>query len=144
MFVIATKRSPIDINKIILREFVLKSGHITNVIMITRAPIIESPAAVVDKTLFISPCANSVWGPDVVYSRVYSEIFWDAMLILFSARSNIATPRNWVLLWLRPQVDHLLFVGPLPGLKSEHRSSQPCSLLKKYRWKMQILMQMFQ
>ena len=82
MFVIATKRSPIDINKIILREFVLKSGHITNVIMITRAPIIESPAAVVDKTLFISPCANSVWGPDVVYSRVYSEIFWDAMLIL--------------------------------------------------------------
>ena len=57
MFEIATKRSPIDIKTIILREFVLRSGHITNVVMIISAPSIDSEPAVVDKTLFRTPVA---------------------------------------------------------------------------------------
>ena len=48
MFEIATKRSPIDIKAIILREFVLRSGHITNVVMIISAPSIDSEPAVVE------------------------------------------------------------------------------------------------
>ena len=61
MFEHATQKSPIDINTIILREFVLKSGHITNVIMIISVPTIDSEAAVVDKTLLIILPAISVW-----------------------------------------------------------------------------------
>ena len=57
MFEIATKRSPIDIKTIILREFVLRSGHIRNVVMIISAPSIDSEPAVVDKTLFTTPVA---------------------------------------------------------------------------------------
>lgn len=48
----ATEKSPIDINTIILLEFVLRSRHITNVAMIISVPTIDNEAAVVDKILF--------------------------------------------------------------------------------------------
>ena len=47
----ATKKSPIDIHTMILREFVLMSGHSTNVIIITSVPTIDNEAVVVVKTL---------------------------------------------------------------------------------------------
>lgn len=51
MFEHATKKSPIDIHTMILREFVLMSGHSTNVIIITSVPKIDNEAVVVVKTL---------------------------------------------------------------------------------------------
>ena len=51
MFAHATKKSPIDIQTMILREFVLMSGHSRNVIIITSVPTIANEALVVVKTL---------------------------------------------------------------------------------------------
>ena len=61
IFDMATKRSPIDIHTIIMREFVLRSDQITNVAMIINVPTIDDDAAVVDKTLFTTSRAIVVW-----------------------------------------------------------------------------------
>ena len=53
-------------NMIILREFVLKSGHIMKVMMIKSAPISDNEAAVVVKILLRFDSAISVWGPYVI------------------------------------------------------------------------------
>lgn len=55
-----------DMNMIILREFVLKSGHIMKVMMIKSAPISDNEAAVVVKILLRFDSAISVWGPYVI------------------------------------------------------------------------------
>lgn len=51
MFEHATKKSPIDIHTMIMREFVLMSGHSTNVMIITSVPTMDNEAVVVVKTL---------------------------------------------------------------------------------------------
>ena len=53
-------------NTIILREFVLKSGHIMKVMKITSVPIRDNEAAVVMKILLRSDSAISVWRPCVI------------------------------------------------------------------------------
>lgn len=52
MFVLAKRKSPIAINMIILREFVLKSGHIQYVIKMVEDPKRDSEAAAVDRIFF--------------------------------------------------------------------------------------------
>lgn len=61
MFTAATEKSPTDINTIIRREFVLKSGHIQKEANVTNVPASDSEAAVVDKTLFKLPLAILEW-----------------------------------------------------------------------------------
>ena len=56
-----------DMNMIILREFVLKSGHIMKVMMIKSAPISDNEAAVVVKILLRFDSAISVWRPYVIW-----------------------------------------------------------------------------
>ena len=75
IFDMATKRSPIDIHTIIMREFVLRSDQITNVAMIINVPTIDNDEAVVDKTLFRASRAIVVWSdcPVVLVSVVGSK-----------------------------------------------------------------------
>lgn len=52
MFELATRKSPIEMNTIIRREVVRKSGHIKNVKMMVKDPRMDSEAAAVDSPSF--------------------------------------------------------------------------------------------